>query len=877
MRTTLAVILGVLLPAGLLAIEPDEAKRPYIHDPRLDVQPSLVRLESGAAAEKPELQKLLAGPPESWEVFWDTRNDRPHLIQGSGIPFVPGRGNRLRREGPLALADVEALARRFFEAHADLFGVRSEELALVPERSGNFGDEGQLWFVEFEQRFRGIPVEGAGVFLRLNHGNAVQLGAERVDRFELDTEPALPREQALAKALAAAGFDERMEALVEPGRLVIVPLLPEGQRPGELHDGPAGRGYDHALVWEILFRRPGDAASYRALVDAHDGRVLELADQNGYGSLQGGVYPGTYLNAEQPIYFPNATVNVNGTNVPTGTTGAFYFNSGTVSVALDGLYFRMADTCGSISLSSTTGSLNLGTSAAGDCTTPGVGGAGNTHASRTGFYHLTNANRFALPFLPSTSWLGTKVTANMDIDLTCNAYWSSSAGTLNFYRSGGGCGNTGQIAAVFLHEWGHGLDQNTGGGDDGGTKEAVGDSIAMLYTRDPCLGEGFKTSKVCHNCTTCTGVRDLEDFSQAGTRPIASPANVANTQGIDCGRYACPFDGSKGVMGYEAHCESYISSTPMWDLGNSLRQTWGAEPGWNRLTQLWFNSMPASKNAYQLVSGGQCNPQATVNGCAASNLYQVLLAADDDDGNLSNGTPNACRIWSAFQAHGIACGSTSPACSAAGPASATVLVDQVPVTGLSGSTGSMSTYTLQVPPGTPSLVFTTAGGTGNVNLYVRYGSPPPSGGYDCYSSSSTNNERCSFTWPIAGTWYVTTSAISSFSGVTLTGAYPPPLAPGVAEPGQSSQSTDMVYAVQTFTGTTNLTVTTSGGSGNPDLYVKFGSVPSTSSYNCRSTSSGTSETCSLGNPSVGLWYVLVHPTSSFSNVTVQANVTVPVP
>ena len=39
----------------------------------------------------------------------------------------------------------------------------------------------------------------------------------------------------------------------------------------------------------------------------------------------------------------------------------------------------------------------------------------------------------------------------------------------------------------------------------------------------------------------------------------------------------------------------------------------------------------------------------------------VYLPADDDDGNLANGTPNACRIWDAFNAHGIACG-TRPTC-----------------------------------------------------------------------------------------------------------------------------------------------------------------------------------------------------------------------
>jgi hypothetical protein len=38
----------------------------------------------------------------------------------------------------------------------------------------------------------------------------------------------------------------------------------------------------------------------------------------------------------------------------------------------------------------------------------------------------------------------------MNIKNTCNAYYN---GNVNFYRSGNGCGNTGEIAAIFDHEW----------------------------------------------------------------------------------------------------------------------------------------------------------------------------------------------------------------------------------------------------------------------------------------------------------------------------------------------------------------------------------------------------------------------------------------
>jgi hypothetical protein len=114
-------------------------------------------------------------------------------------------------------------------------------------------------------------------------------------------------------------------------------------------------------------------------------------------------------------------------------------------------------------------------------------------------------------------------------------------------------------------------------------------------------------------------------------------------------------------MGYEGHCESYIASTANWDLARFLVARWGDDAGWAKMEALWYKSLTPSKSAYQVASGGKCNPKAKVNGCGSSNWYTVLLAADDDDGDLSNGTPNGCRIWDAFKAHGIACGAR-PAC-----------------------------------------------------------------------------------------------------------------------------------------------------------------------------------------------------------------------
>ncbi|MEH8262708.1 M4 family metallopeptidase [Aeromonas veronii] len=120
----------------------------------------------------------------------------------------------------------------------------------------------------------------------------------------------------------------------------------------------------------------------------------------------------------------------------------------------------------------------------------------------------------------------------------------------------------------------------------------------------------------------------------------------------------------------------------------------------------------------------------------------------------------------AFQTVGVdaSCGTTPPP-------SDNVLQNGVPVSNLAASKGGKLNYTLNVPAGTRSLQISSSGGTGDADLYVRFGSAPTSSSYDCRPYKGGNNESCSFTNPKAGTWHVQLSGFSAFSGVTLKASY----------------------------------------------------------------------------------------------------------
>jgi hypothetical protein len=384
---TLGMAVLLVVPSLILAfspLDPDEAASatPIRVAPELNVHPSLIRYEQGArdAWDLPGTREFFSKYSSDWDVTWDTRSDLPHMISGRGIPMVPGNGNDLEWNYEPSLAQVEGLVRAFMDDNKALFGLPQSDLILRQAGSGNFGRNNQLWFIELQQHFNGIPVEGAAVFFRINNGNLIQFGNDKVAPVNLDTRSSLSATDAIMMSLEALDRDagELAEVLTD-GVLKIFPVLLPGETPGNLFQGTEGNGYNHILARECVFRVAGDDATYRAVVDVHRRSVIDLLDINRTTDVQGGIYPTGPLDAEVTRLFQQVTVSGGCTQ-------------------LNGVYTRINDNCGSINVcdaddGSADNVIDLGMSGGTDCTTPGYGGAGNTHSARTGHYHLTNLQR----------------------------------------------------------------------------------------------------------------------------------------------------------------------------------------------------------------------------------------------------------------------------------------------------------------------------------------------------------------------------------------------------------------------------------------------------------------------------------------------------
>jgi len=199
---------------------------------------------------------------------------------------------------------------------------------------------------------------------------------------------------------------------------------------------------------------------------------------------------------------------------------------------------------------------------------------------------------------------------NINLNSSCNAFYTPGDTSLNFFSSGGGCSNTGEISDVVFHEYGHRVTnaryQQAAGHDanivDGSLGEGFADLNSAFIRDDPRIGIGFFGN---NNQT----IRSCENQRK------------------------WPKDISPDI-----HVSGEIISGAFWDL----RQLIGHDA-----TQHLFHFME-----YQMPDGNGLTDSASLEDAFTSTLSATILT-DDNDNDLSNGTPHLNEILAAFKSHNI--------------------------------------------------------------------------------------------------------------------------------------------------------------------------------------------------------------------------------
>ncbi|WP_444996213.1 pre-peptidase C-terminal domain-containing protein [Aliikangiella sp. IMCC44359] len=202
------------------------------------------------------------------------------------------------------------------------------------------------------------------------------------------------------------------------------------------------------------------------------------------------------------------------------------------------------------------------------------------------------------------------------------------------------------------------------------------------------------------------------------------------------------------------------------------------------------------------------------------------------------------------------------------------LQNGVAKTNLSANRGGEIVYTLAVPSGATNIKFNMSGGSGDADLYVKFGSKPTDSSYDCRPYKNGNSESCTGS-STGGTYYVRLKAYSSFSGVSIVGSYTTGGDPG-NDPIDATETNISVsqgqwkrYTQQLAAGYSKMTITMSGGTGDADLYVNYGSQSTTSNYDCRPYRNGNNEVCTFNAPKAGTWYIDLRGYTNASGVTIN--------
>ncbi|WP_338866363.1 hypothetical protein [Myxococcus stipitatus] len=693
-------------PKGVLA---DQA----FFKPELSLVSGQVPLSQALPKLSPQQAKVwedfFARNGKNFEIYIDVVTGTASNIQGP-VPLIPGKGvgNKVtlasvgkqlgRSVEQVDGAVVADLVYRFIEANRDAMGVDMRQLGQA--RVDQITPE--LWQISITQELQGVPVRHGRIAATISHGNLVLLGTEQWSNVNVSPMPLVDGERATMLAHERFGLFESPASVWKEPTLEVAPV--------SVPNAGFGQGIAHQLVWTYGFQLQGEHEHWKVTVDANTGEVLALEDDNHYldRAVRGDVYvftntgtpspcpPGSFCGSIQARY-PMPWANVSSGGFTDGY-GVYNYTSGTVTTTLAGQYIRIGDNCGAISVGGA-GDINVGTGATAPC--PGAGTT--TAAARSAFYELNRIAELARGWLPNNTWLRSQMTANVNIVSTCNAFWNGS--TVNFYRAGGGCRNTGEIGAVFDHEWGHGMDDNDTAGTLSNSSEGYADIASMyrlpinpaatplLAGRSPasCIGYGFFQT-INNGCgmtadgtgynvneaqtgaawcaTNCSGVRDA-DYA------VHNPPTPTTPQNFVCSRCSS----GTGPCGRQVHCAASPVRQAAWDFVARDLQSPPFNYDWNTAQNI------GNKVFYQgsgnIGSWHACNCTAgTSDGCAATNGYKQWLAADDDNGNINDGTPHMTAIYNAFNRHNIACTTPAPVnsgCSGAPTAKPTVTV--TPATG----------------------------------------------------------------------------------------------------------------------------------------------------------------------------------------------------
>jgi len=392
----------------------------------------------------------------------------------------------------------------------------------------------------------------------------------------------------------------------------------------------AGKGASAAPKLSMRYTAEGADAPgrWQFVADAATGEILEVTSLISFADVSGSV-AGLATQGDraaecaeevsQAFGFADV-VSSAGTGAITDATGAFVLpNGGTEPVSLTssmtGQFFDVVNCNGDAMCSASHPEDDLTLLV----TPPGPAAflhnqpntAAFTRAQSNGYVEAMQVRDFILSYDPNYPTIATQTNFPVYVNRSdgyCpgNAWYDGSS--INFCVGNASYGNT-SFGSINHHEYGHHM-VSTAGSGQGAYGEGMSDTLAVLIAGEPGTGHGFYLGQ-CDN-------------------PLRTADNDCQYSASSC---------STGTIGCGSaiHACGNLLSGIIWDIREELKLS---EPDnyADIINQLVIDSV-------KLHTGTGIDGSIAVD----------LLTLDDDDGNISNGTPHRAEICAGFAAHGLAC------------------------------------------------------------------------------------------------------------------------------------------------------------------------------------------------------------------------------
>lgn len=372
---------------------------------------------------------------------------------------------------------------------------------------------------------------------------------------------------------------------------------------------PTAKGYTIHPAWRFrvtgigMYEMPFDLTGY---IDAVTGELLyrsNSVNETFEVTVKANVHLSTPVAPTTEVLMSDMRVEIGGNNYTTDDTGFLSVgsvtNPSTVTYAVRGPWSR-------VRVSGSTPDFDqLNPTSPGTYTLPISDTSKPEFRAVSAFYHVNKIHDYMLGHWPSFTGMNTPLNTNVDINgNTCNAFYNNGQYSINFYKPQTACRAFSIVSDIIYHEYGHGISYrfySSQGANfsNGGLGEGNSDVWAMSINGDGVVGDGAYWSG--GNIRSYTGA------------PKVFPQDLVG----------------------QVHADGEIIAGSWWDVAQNINSV-------DTMAILF------AKTFYDIPNGP--------NGTEGDIYHDILISAimnDDDDANLSNGTPHFEEIVKAFARHGI--------------------------------------------------------------------------------------------------------------------------------------------------------------------------------------------------------------------------------